>query len=109
VTLTCVFGASDYSIRIQNAEYAVVEEVRWTRRWASWSGDAALQELLTSIAEHTHDPAKKAFVANFLLTLRPLAEWSQREFDVLTQTCGYVISLARMGRELGKLNGGATR
>jgi hypothetical protein len=71
------------------------------------AGDAALQELLASIAEDTHDPARKAFVTNCLLTMRPLAEWSQPELDVLTDTCGYVISLARMGRELDKLNGGA--
>ena len=70
-------------------------------------GDASLQELLASVAEDVHDPAKKALVADFLLTMRPLAEWSTAELDVLTQTCGYVISLARMSRELDKLNGGA--
>lgn len=70
-------------------------------------GDAALQELLTSVAEHIHDPAKKASVTDFLLTMKPLAEWPQPELDVLTETCAYVISLARMSRELDKLNGAA--
>lgn len=73
-------------------------------------GDAALQELLASIAEHTDDPAKREFVLDFLLLLamKPLAEWSRPELDRLRQTCVYVISLARMSRELETLKGGAS-
>lgn len=72
-------------------------------------GDAALRQLLASIAERTDDPAKKEFVLDFLHTMKPLAEWSRPERDILAQTCGYVISLARMSRELETLiNGGAS-
>lgn len=69
------------------------------------TSDSVLQTLLASVAEHTHDPAKKAFVLDFLLTMEPLAEWPEPELDVLIQTCGYVISLARMSRALERLNG----
>lgn len=66
-------------------------------------GDAALREMLVLVAEHTSDPANEA-VADFLATMRPLAEWSPDERDALVQTCGYIISLGRMGRELEQLN-----
>lgn len=68
------------------------------------TNDAVLQELLASVAEHTHDPAKKAFVLDFLLTMEPLAEWPEQALDALTHTCGYVISLARMSRALDRLS-----
>ena len=37
--------------------------------------------------EHSDDPAKKEFLLDFLLTMKPLAEWSASELDVLTQAC----------------------
>jgi hypothetical protein len=49
------------------------------------TSDAVLRELLASVAEHTHDPAKKAFVLDFLLTMEPLAEWPEPALDALTQ------------------------
>lgn len=73
------------------------------------TSDAVLRELLASVAEHTHDPANKAFVLDFLLTMEPLAEWPEPALDALSQTCGYVISLARMSRALERLSGQDSR
>jgi hypothetical protein len=69
------------------------------------SGDAALQELIASVADYIDDPVKKELLLDFLIIMRPMAEWSERELEVLTQTCAYVISLARMSRDLEQLNG----
>ncbi len=33
-----------------------------------------------------------------------MAEWSEGEFEVIAQTCAYVISVARMSRDLEQLN-----
>jgi hypothetical protein len=68
-------------------------------------GDAALQELLTNIAERTRDPARRDKLLNFLITMPPLVEWSAEELEMLTETCAYIRSLARLGRELEVLNG----
>ena len=73
------------------------------------STNDVLQELLASVAEHTHDPAKKAFVLDFLLTMEPLAEWPEPALDALTHTCGDVISLARMRRALERISGQDSR
>jgi hypothetical protein len=35
----------------------------------------------------------------------PLVEWSAEELEMLTETCAYIRSLARLGRELEVLNG----
>ena len=40
-------------------------------------GDEALQQMLALAAEYTTDPLKKQAIADFQLTLRPLAEWSR--------------------------------
>jgi hypothetical protein len=68
-------------------------------------GDAALQQMLALTAEQTTDPHKKQAIADFQLTLRPLAEWSREEREVLMQTRSYIISLARLGREIEQLTG----
>jgi hypothetical protein len=68
-------------------------------------GDAAPQELLASAAEPTRDPARRDRLLNFLLTMPPLVEWSAEELEMLTETCAYIRSLARLGRELEVLNG----
>ena len=68
-------------------------------------GDAALQELIASVADYIDDPVKKELLLDFLIIMRPVAEWSEGELQVLTQTCAYVISLARMSRDLEPLNG----
>jgi hypothetical protein len=71
-------------------------------------GDAALQELLTLVAEQIGDPDKKVAVLDFLISMPPLAEWSTDERGMLRGTCGYIISLARMSRELDGLHGRET-
>lgn len=67
-------------------------------------GDAALHEFLALVAEQTNDPARRDQVIDFLMTMPPLAQWSAQERDILTETCGYVISLARLRRELDELD-----
>jgi hypothetical protein len=71
---------------------------------ADANGDAAFRQMLALAAEQTNDPVKKQAIADFLATLRPIAEWSPDERDVLVQTCRYIISLGRMGRALEQLN-----
>lgn len=66
---------------------------------------AALQQMLASVAEHTLDPAKRDALLSYLTTMPPLAEWSAAEREVVSETCVYIISLARMGRELAELKG----
>ncbi len=68
-------------------------------------GDAALQELIASVADYIDDPVKKELLLDFLTIMRPMAEWSEGELELLTQTCAYVISLARLNRDLKQLNG----
>ncbi|RUP04845.1 MAG: hypothetical protein EKK34_10750 [Mycobacterium sp.] len=68
-------------------------------------GHAALQQLLASVAEHTLDPANRDALISYLTTMPPVAEWSAAEREVVSETCVYIISLARMGRELADLNG----
>lgn len=72
---------------------------------AADDGDAALQRMLAFAAAHTTDPHKKQAIADFQRTLRPLAEWSHEEREPLIQTCSYIISLGRLGREIAQLTG----
>lgn len=67
------------------------------------AGDAALRELLVTVAERTADPVRKKRVLDFLTDMPPLAQWPSEEQDMLKQTCAYVTSLARMSRELAHL------
>ncbi|MGE2817950.1 hypothetical protein ACQI5H_22815 [Mycobacterium heidelbergense] len=67
-------------------------------------GDAALHELLASVAERTHDSLRRARILDYLITTPPLVEWSAEEREVLRQTCAYIISLARLNRELEHLS-----
>jgi hypothetical protein len=66
-------------------------------------GDVALRQMLALAAEQTDDPRKKQAIADFQLTLRPLQEWSPEERELLIQTCSYLVSLGRMGREIDQL------
>jgi hypothetical protein len=66
-------------------------------------GDAALQELLASMAEYTQDFERRDRLLDHLLTMPPLVEWSPDALDKLRETCRYIISLARLGRELERL------
>lgn len=68
-------------------------------------GDAALQELLATVAERTGDPTHKELLLDFLISMPPLAEWSAEDRELLAQTCVYITSLARLSRELEQLNG----
>jgi hypothetical protein len=68
-------------------------------------GDEALQQMLALAAEYTTDPLKKQAIADFQLTLRPLAERSREEREALIQTCSYIMSLGRLGREIEQLAG----
>jgi hypothetical protein len=63
-------------------------------------GEAALQELLASMAEHTSDPHRRERLLDALITTKPLSEWSAEELAMLADTCAYVISLSRINSEL---------
>jgi hypothetical protein len=63
-------------------------------------GDAALQELLASVAERADDLLKKERLVDYLITMPPLAEWSVEQREMLAQTCDYIHSLAQLSREL---------
>jgi hypothetical protein len=67
--------------------------------------DAALHRAFASLVEHIPDPAKKDAVIDFLMTARPLAEWSKEELDKLLEVCTFVVSRLRMGQELDQLIG----
>jgi hypothetical protein len=47
--------------------------------------DAALQNLLASVAERTGDPARKERLLDYLMTIPPLAEWSVDELEELVE------------------------
>ena len=74
-------------------------------RDASDSGDAALKELLTTVAERTTDPNHRKLLLDFLVDMPPLAEWSTTDREMLTHTGVYITSLARLSRDLEQLNG----
>jgi hypothetical protein len=53
--------------------------------------------------EHIPDLAKKDVVTDFLMTARPLAEWSKEELDKLLDICDYVVGRLRLDRALEQL------
>lgn len=65
--------------------------------------DALLHRAFAAMVEHIRDPAQRDVVTDFLMTARPLAEWSKDELDTLLDTCTYVVSLGRMSCELHQL------
>jgi hypothetical protein len=65
--------------------------------------DALLHRAFASMVEHIRDPAKKDVVTDFLITARPLAEWSKEELDTLLDICTYVVSLSRMSCDVHQL------
>lgn len=66
-------------------------------------GDAALQALLALTAECTRDAERRDRLLGFAITVPPLVEWQADRLEVLRGTCEYIISLARLGRELRQL------
>jgi hypothetical protein len=66
-------------------------------------GDAALQALLASMAEHTDDAERRDRLLDSMMTIPPLADWPRDSLNALQETCRYVISLGRLGRELRQL------
>jgi hypothetical protein len=66
-------------------------------------GDAALRALLASMAERTHDVERRDKLLDFMMTTPPLADWSTPSLEALRETCQYIISLGRLGRELRQL------
>jgi hypothetical protein len=66
-------------------------------------GDAALQALLASMAERTPDIDRRDKLLDFMMTTPPLADWPTDSLEALRETCQYVISLGRLGRELRQL------
>jgi hypothetical protein len=67
--------------------------------------DALLQAALAATAEYVHDPAKKDLILDFVMTARPLAEWSKDELQILMRICEYPAGLARMSRETDERTG----
>lgn len=51
-------------------------------------GDAALQELLASIADHSRDPGRREILLDGVLTTPPLAAWPTESLDALRETAG---------------------
>jgi hypothetical protein len=68
--------------------------------------DAALQALLMGMAQQTNDPRRRAKLLAFAMTAPSMADWPQDSLNALGDTCEYVMSLARLGRELRQLTGG---
>jgi len=66
-------------------------------------GDAALQGLLATMANHSSDPVRREILLDAVLMTPPLAAWPKESLDALRGTCRYIISLARMSRELRQL------
>jgi hypothetical protein len=69
-------------------------------------GDAALQALFASMAEHTDDAERRDRLLDCAMTTPPLADLPTDSLEALRQTCQYIQSLARIGRELEQLTGG---
>lgn len=65
--------------------------------------DAALNDLLTTMLDHTDDEARRTKLLVHLMTISPLREWPANHLAQLSATCAYVISLSRMSRELQSL------
>ena len=57
--------------------------------------DAALQAMLALTAEHTEDQDTADRIYDFLLSCAPVSEWPAASRERLTETCKYVIGLAR--------------
>jgi hypothetical protein len=66
-------------------------------------GDAALQALLASMTEHSHDVERRDRRLDSTMTIPPLADCPRDSLNALQETCRYVISLGRLGRELRQL------
>jgi hypothetical protein len=66
-------------------------------------GDAALQELLACMAEHSRDAELRDTYLDYVMTVPPLAEWPAESLDGLMETGRYLISLGRLSREFRKL------
>jgi hypothetical protein len=64
-------------------------------------GDAALHELLVSMAGRTLDPTRRQTLLDAVLTIPPLAAWPAESLDSLRET--YIVSLGRMSREFRQL------
>ncbi|MDT5362650.1 MAG: hypothetical protein QOC69_4412 [Mycobacterium sp.] len=69
-------------------------------------GDAALQALLVRMAERSHDIERRDRLLDYTMTVPPLADWLSDLLDALRETCGYIISLGRLSRELRQLTEG---
>jgi len=63
-------------------------------------GDAVLQALLASMAERTHDVERRDRLLDYMMTVPPIAGWPTDSLEALRETCQYIISLARLSREL---------
>lgn len=66
-------------------------------------GDAALQELLATMARHSRDPVRREILLDAVLTTPPLATWPAKSLDALQETCRYIADLARMSRQAEQL------
>lgn len=67
-------------------------------------GDAALQALLASMAENTHDFERRDRLLDYVKTVPPLVDWPTDSLEALRETCQYIISLARLSRELRQVS-----
>lgn len=63
-------------------------------------GDAALQELLASMARHSGDEGRRGRLLDHMRGVPPIAEWPADHLDALQETCAYIVGLARLAREL---------
>lgn len=68
-------------------------------------GDAAVQALLASMAEHTQEVERRDRLLDYLMTVPPLVDWPKDSLEALLETCQYVITLARFSREVEQLTG----
>lgn len=66
-------------------------------------GDAALQMLLASIAEHANDAGRREKLLGAMITVPPLADWPTGSLEALQMTCQYVMGLGRLSRKLTQL------
>lgn len=66
-------------------------------------GDAAVQALLALTADQVVDTERRDRILDAMLTVPPLTEWPNESLEALRDTCSYIISLARVGREVKRL------
>lgn len=52
------------------------------------------------MAEHSRDAEHRDGPLDAMMTVPPLTEWSDESREALRETCSYVISIARVGREI---------